>query len=147
MQEIFNSIAIGPLQKILAARDARSLLRKEFSLRNIPSLSLNLNVPGYPKSNEIISRFFLYCLNDLKVYLTARLIYLDEKEAILKKDEAGDFYIVPFSTNHHALVEIKQICEDFEETHAWGRFIDVDITDNAGMPVSSGKCQTLFLLQ
>jgi holo-ACP synthase / triphosphoribosyl-dephospho-CoA synthase len=144
MQEILSSIVIGPLQEILAARDARSLLRKEFSLRNIPSLSLNLNVPGYPKSNEIVNRFFLYCLNDLKVYLTARLIYPDEKEAILKKDEAGDFYIFPFSTNHHALVEIKQICEDFEETHAWGRFIDVDLTDSAGMPVSSGKSKPCF---
>jgi holo-ACP synthase / triphosphoribosyl-dephospho-CoA synthase len=144
MQDIFNSIAIGPLQEILAARDARSLLRKGFSLCNLPSISLNLNVPGYPKSNEIISRFFLYCLEDLKVYMAARLIHLDEKQAILKKDEAGDFYIVPFSTNHLSLIEIKQICEDFEEKHAWGRFIDVDITDNAGMPVSSGKSKSCF---
>ena len=144
MQEIFNSIVIGPLQEILAARDARSLMRKEFSLRNLPSLSLNLNVPGYPKSNEIVSRFFLYCLDDLKVYITARWIQLDEKEAILKKDEAGDFYIVPFSTDHHSLIEIKQFCEDFEEDHSWGRFIDVDITDMAGLPVSSGKSKPCF---
>ena len=90
MQEILNSVVIGPLHEILAARDARSLLRKGFSHRNLPSISLNLNVPGYPKSNEIVSRFFLHCLDDLKVYLAARLIQLDEKEAILKKDEAGD---------------------------------------------------------
>ena len=115
MQENLNSIVIGPLQEILAARDARSLLRKEISLRNLPSLSLNLNVPGYPKSNEIAGRFFLYCLDDLKVYITARGIHLDEKYAILKKDEAGDFYIVPFSSGHHSLSEIKQFCEDFED--------------------------------
>jgi holo-ACP synthase/triphosphoribosyl-dephospho-CoA synthase len=144
MQEIFNSVVIGPLQEILAARDARSLLRKGFSLRNLPSISLNLNVPGYPKSNEIVSRFFLYCLDELKVYIKARLVHLDEKEAILKKDEAGDFYLVPFSKNHHSLFEIKQICEDFEEKHSWGRFIDVDITDYAGMPVSSGKLKSCF---
>jgi holo-ACP synthase/triphosphoribosyl-dephospho-CoA synthase len=144
MQEIFNSIVIGPLEEILAARDARSLLRKEFSLRNLPTISLNLNVPGYPKSNEIVSRFFLHCLDDLKVYIAARLIQLDEKEAILKKDEAGDFYIAPFSTAHHTLLDIKQFCEDFEEDHSWGRFIDVDITDMAGLPVSSGKSKPCF---
>jgi holo-ACP synthase/triphosphoribosyl-dephospho-CoA synthase len=137
-------MVIGPLEEILAARDARSLLRKEFSARYLPSLSLNLNVPGYPKSNEIAGRFFLYCLEDLKVYITARLIHLVEKEAILKKDEAGDFYIVPFSPGHHSIKEIKQFCEDFEETHALGRFIDVDITDNEGMPVTSGKSKSCF---
>ncbi len=98
MQEIFNSIVIGPLQEILAARDARSLLRKGFSLRDLPSISLNFNVPGYPKSNEIISRFFLYCLDDLKVYIASRLIHLEFEKAIFKKDEAGDFYIVPLSS-------------------------------------------------
>jgi holo-ACP synthase / triphosphoribosyl-dephospho-CoA synthase len=144
MQEIFNSIVIGPLQEILAAREARSLLRKEFSLRNLPSLSLNLNVPGYPKSNEIIGRFFLICLDDLKVYIKARGIQLDEKEAILKKDEAGDFYIAPFSVYHHSILEVKQFCEDFEEGHSRGRFIDVDITDTAGLPVSSGKSKPCF---
>jgi holo-ACP synthase / triphosphoribosyl-dephospho-CoA synthase len=144
MQKIFNSVVIGPLQEILAARDERSLLRKEFSLRNLPTLSLNLNVPGYPKSNEIASRFFLHCLHDLKIYFSAHLIHLDEKEEILKKDAAGDFYIIPLSSGQLDLTEIKQICEDFEETHAWGRFIDVDITDIAGKPVSSGKSKSCF---
>lgn len=144
MQEIFNFIAMGPLEEILAARDARSLLRKEFSLRNLPSLSLNLNVPGYPKSNEIVSRFFLYCLDDIQVYLTARLLYTEEKEAILQKDDAGDFYIVPLSTGRHTVSEIKQICEEFEANHELGRFIDADITDNTGNPVSSGKSKPCF---
>jgi len=119
-------------------------LRKEFSDLHLPSLSLNLNVPGYPKSNEIVQRFFLHCLEDLKVYITARQIHLDEKKAILQRDEAGDFYIVPFLTAHHIIPEVKQICEDFEENHAWGRFIDVDITDQSGLPVSSGKSKPCF---
>jgi holo-ACP synthase/triphosphoribosyl-dephospho-CoA synthase len=107
-------------------------------------LSLSLNVPGYPKSTGIVSRFFLYCLDDLKIFVRARLLSLDEKEAILQTDEAGDFYIVPVSTGQMSLVEIKQICEDFEESHAWGRFIDVDLTDQGGMPVSSGKSKPCF---
>ncbi len=144
MQEISNSNVIGPLNDILAARDARSVLRKEFSLRNLPSISLNLNVPGYPKSNETVRRFFLCCLGDLQVCLAARLIYPDEKEAVLQQDEAGDFYIVPFTSGHHTLVEIKQICEDFEVTHELGRFVDVDLTDPAGIPVSSGKSKPCF---
>jgi holo-ACP synthase / triphosphoribosyl-dephospho-CoA synthase len=137
-------MAIGPLQKILAARDARSLLRKGFSLRNHPSISLNLNVPGYPKTNDIVHRFFLSCLEDLKIYLTAHRVSLNEKEAIVQQDEAGDFFIIPFSPGPMSLIEIKQICEDFEESHAFGRFIDADLTDHGGMQVSSGKSKSCF---
>jgi holo-ACP synthase/triphosphoribosyl-dephospho-CoA synthase len=137
-------MAIEPLPKILAARDDRSSLRKGFSLRNLPSISLSLNVPGYPKSNEIIHRFFTYCLDDLKIFMRANLLNPDEKEAILQQDEAGDFYIVPVLTSPNSSAGIKKICEDFEKTHTWGRFIDVDVTDHAGMPVSSGKSKPCF---
>ncbi len=34
------------------------------------------------KAMKLSSRFFHYCLDDLKIYLTARQIRLDEKEAI-----------------------------------------------------------------
>lgn len=68
----------------------------------------------------------------------------EEKDAIVQRDEAGDFYIVPFFPGNKSLIEIKKICEDFEETHALGRFIDVDLTDSSGMAVSSGKSKPCF---
>lgn len=59
-------------------------------------------------------------------------------------DAAGDFYLVSFSMGHCSLKEIKQICEDFEENHPLGRFIDVDLNDQQGNSVSSGKSKICF---
>ncbi|HEY9866361.1 MAG TPA: hypothetical protein V6D21_19475, partial [Candidatus Obscuribacterales bacterium] len=56
--------------------EQRSLLRKRFAHRGVPSLSLSLNVPGYPKSNAIVRAFFRYCLSDLQYYLNANQIFL-----------------------------------------------------------------------
>jgi len=46
--------------------------------------------------------------------------------------------------NHLSLPEIKQICEDFEENHPLGRFIDVDLNDQQGSSISSGKSKLCF---
>ena len=59
-------------------------------------------------------------------------------------DAAGDFYLVPFLMGHFSLKEIKQICEDFEENQLLGRFIDVDLNNQKGNTVSSGKSKLCF---
>lgn len=88
--------------------------------------------------------FFRSCLIDLKYALIGHRIDIHEKEAIELCDAAGDFYLVPFSMNHSSLPEIKQICEDFEENHPLGRFIDADLNDRQGNSVSSGKSKLCF---
>jgi len=113
-------------------------------LKGLPCLSLSLNVPGFPKSNSIASAFFQSCLYDLKCALFSRQIDILEKEAVEQCDAAGDFYLVPFSLGNLNLAEIKQICEDFEETHPLGRFIDVDLNDQNGNTISSGKSKLCF---
>lgn len=91
-----------------------------------------------------MSAFFYSCLSDLKHYFIAHRIDIHEKEAIEICDAAGDFYLAPCSMNHLRLGEIKQICEDFEENHPLGRFIDVDLNDQHGNNVSSGKSKLCF---
>jgi holo-ACP synthase / triphosphoribosyl-dephospho-CoA synthase len=127
----------------LAARDKRSLLRKQFALQGLPSLSLCLNVPGYPKSNEYAKAFFRYCLRELRYHCKSHRILLDDP-GVEHTDEAGDFFIVSFSCGMLSIPEIKQICEDFEEKIPLGRFVDVDLTDKEGNPVSSGKAKLCF---
>jgi holo-ACP synthase/triphosphoribosyl-dephospho-CoA synthase len=39
---------------------------------------------------------------------------------------------------------IKQHCEDFEQNHPLGRFIDVDLNDQDGITISSGKSKLCF---
>jgi len=110
----------------------------------MPSLSLSLNVPGFPKSNPTVSAFFRSCLHDLKHYFETNRIDIHVKEAIELCDAVGDFYLVPFSSGNLDLKEIKQICEDFEENHSLGRFVDVDLNDQQGSSISSGKSKLCF---
>jgi holo-ACP synthase / triphosphoribosyl-dephospho-CoA synthase len=110
----------------------------------LPSLSLSLNVPGFPKSNPTVDSFFRSCLHDLKNTFVAHRIDIHEKEAIEMCDASGDFYLVPFSMDQFSQTEIKQICEAFEENHSLGRFVDVDLNDEQGNTVSSGKSKLCF---
>jgi holo-ACP synthase / triphosphoribosyl-dephospho-CoA synthase len=91
-----------------------------------------------------VDSFFRSCLHDLKNTLIAHRIDIFEKDAVEVCDAAGDFYLVPFSTGHLSLDEIKQICEAFEENHPLGRFVDVDLNDEQGNTVSSGKSKLCF---
>lgn len=136
--------AIEPLQSILKARDHRTFLKSQIAQKGLPCLSLSLNVPGFPKSNSTTKTFFQYCLRDLKYMFAAHRINVHDMDAIESCDAAGDFYLVPFSINDFSLNEIKQICEDFEESHPLGRFIDVDLNDQQGDSVSSGKSKSCF---
>jgi len=91
-----------------------------------------------------VHTFFQSCLSDLKPYLVTHRIDIHEKDAIEICDAAGDFYLVPFSPNHLSLIEIKQICEAFEENHPLGRFVDVDLNEQQGNTVSSGKSKICY---
>jgi len=128
----------------LEARDHRAFLKKQIALDGLPSLSLSLNVPGFPKSNHTVKAFFRYCLHDLIYALKANQINLIEKDSIEISDAAGDFYLVPCSPGGLTLKVIKQVCENFEQSHPLGRFIDADLNDQDGTSVSSGKSKLCF---
>ncbi len=141
--KLINTI-IEPLESILKARDQRAFLKAQIAQKDLPSLSLSLNVPGFPKSNPIVRAFFYSCLSDLKLHLKSLRIDIQENDVVEICDAAGDFYLVPFSMDQFSLTEIKQICEGFEENHPLGRFIDVDLNDQQENTVSSGKSKLCF---
>lgn len=128
----------------MKARDQRAFLKSQIALDSLPCLSLSLNVPGFPKSNPTVSVFFQSCLSDLKQFFIAHRIEIHENNIVEICDAAGDFFLVPFSINDYSLEEIKQFCEDFEENHPLGRFIDVDLNDQQGNSVTSGKSKLCF---
>jgi len=142
--KLYKKPTIEPLQSILEARDQRAFLKNQIALKSQPCVSLSLNVPGFPKSNSTTKTFFRYCLHDLKYTLKAHRIEIKEDETIEGCDLAGDFFIVPCSTANLNLMEIKQICEDFEKNHPLGRFIDADLNDQQGNSVSSGESKLCF---
>ena len=46
------------LYNVLDAREKRASLRSKFVKKNLCTLSLSLNIAGYPKSNPLITSFF-----------------------------------------------------------------------------------------
>jgi len=104
-------------------------------------------VPGFPKSNDTTKQFFAHCLTDLKYLLKSHLIEIHYDEAIAICDAAGDFFLVPCTTGTLNVSELKQVCEDFEDNHPLGRFIDVDLNDDLGNTISSGKSKLCFFCQ
>jgi holo-ACP synthase / triphosphoribosyl-dephospho-CoA synthase len=132
------------LDSILLARNERSFLRRQIALDEKPSVSFNLNIPGFPKSNDITSIFFGLCLEQLKLYLQAHLINFDDKKSVSRTDFAGEFFIGAINFRSLEIYQVKEICEQFENQHALGRFLDVDVTDSKGLAVSSGKAKPCF---
>ena len=126
------------------AREQRAFLKKQIARQGFPCVSLSLNVPGFPKSNPTVKAFFDLCLSDLKYFFKAHLIDIHPLDAIQKCDAAGDFFITSCLKGIKTLPELKQICEDFEANHRLGRFIDVDLNDELGNTVSSGKSKLCF---
>ena len=128
----------------MEARDHRALLKGQIAKRGLPSMSLTLNIPGFPKSNSSVQTFFGYCLIDFRCFLKANLITILENKSVSGIDAAGDFYLVPCSPGTKTLHEIKQLCELFEQNHPLGRFIDADLNDANGESISSGKSKICF---
>ncbi len=109
-----------------------------------PSVSFNLNVPGFPKTNAVAGEFFRICLQELKYFLAARRLLLDDERAVSLSGDTGDFFIAPVDDSRLSAEEIKQLCDAFEKTQSLGRFLDVDVTDGKGEHVSSGTAKPCF---
>ncbi|MCT4615040.1 MAG: triphosphoribosyl-dephospho-CoA synthase [Marinifilaceae bacterium] len=130
------------LEGILLAKDDRSKLRKDISSKSLASLSLSLNIPGYPKSTSEISEYFNNILSNLKDFLLSNRIFLNPDFTYHKIDEAGDFFISALNVDDEKIHIVKSYTEDFEQKY--GRLIDVDITNSCGHPISSNKVKTCF---
>lgn len=120
------------------------MYKKIIAGKNLPCLSFSLNIPGYPKSNSTVKDFFKFCLTDLKRHLKSHTIEISMADAVEICDAAGDFFLAPFGKSHLNILEVKEIFEEFEERHPLGRFLDVDLNDEQGHTVSSGKSKMCF---
>ncbi|RXQ93883.1 hypothetical protein EO244_09905 [Ancylomarina salipaludis] len=132
------------IEELLLAKDRRRELRMQRLERSCITLSFNLNIPGLPKSNEHFHAFFTTCLHELQDYLLSHRIVIDQKTIHCATDAAGDFFLADIIDSDYSAIQIKKYCESFETKHPVGRLLDVDVVDEKGEPVSSGKAKTCF---
>ncbi len=123
------------------AREKRAHIKRQIAESNLDSFCVSLNIPGYPKSTDLYKTFFDVVLSEIKRYFLANRIFIDQKRVLKITDEAGCFYIAPIIKSNTDILQIKELCEQFEEKHLVGRIIDIDITDKHNNPVSSGKAK------
>jgi holo-ACP synthase/triphosphoribosyl-dephospho-CoA synthase len=132
------------LNELLTAREEREGIRKRLAKTNRLTVSLNLNVPGFPKTGGVYSQFFKVVKQELTNWLLANRLHLNCAEEVQVEHAAGDFYIVPVVSESMQPEQLKTITEGFEENHQLGRFIDVDVTNSESQFISSGKSKACF---
>jgi holo-ACP synthase/triphosphoribosyl-dephospho-CoA synthase len=135
------------LSKVLFAKEARRELRKKLALNQFATISVSLNVAGYPKNNKITQQFFEMLLEDFKIFLIANRIniFINKKFEIL--DEVGNFYCNKIEDKTIDLIDLKLKTEEFEQHHEVGRLIDIDVFDKKGVPISSNKTKKCLLCE
>lgn len=132
------------LTELLAAREERASIRDRLAKNQSGSVSLNLNVPGLPKTGADYSRFFNRVKFELITWLLANRLVLNRSEEVEVNHAAGNFYIIPVVSGFRLPEHLKTITELFEINHPLGRFIDVDVTNSEGQFISSGKSKVCF---
>lgn len=132
------------IEELLLAKDRRRDLRLQKLEKGCITLSFNLNIPGLPKSNDSFHTFFSVCLKELKNYLLAHRIVINGDTIHCETDAAGDFFLAEVIDSDYTAIQIKNLCETFETSHPVGRLLDVDVVDEKGEPVSSGKAKLCF---
>ncbi len=132
------------LQKILADREQRFTLRQAMTERNLSSVSLNFNIPSYPKSSAVLRKAFGYVQKELEHYFIAQRIHCVADAQEFLSSNCGDFYLQGVSYNCGD-EELKSVLENFEKQHELGRLLDVDLMNANGELISSGKAKKCFL--
>ncbi len=132
------------LSQILKNREQRFALRQAMTERNLASVSLNFNIPSYPKSSAALQKAFECVRKELEHYFIAQRIHCVADAQEFLCSDCGDFYLQGVSYNCGDK-ELKSLLESFEEQHELGRLLDVDLMNANGKLISSGKGKKCFL--
>lgn len=135
------------LEKILKAREKRQTVKQQNGKLGYANISVNFNIPGYPKSDNQIKKAFLFVKKELFNYLKIIKIDVNEDKIITQSDEAGDICFFPFEQKKINLSILKKQLENFEKHHQLGRILDIDLFDINAQPISSGKQKSCLLCE
>lgn len=130
--------------QLLKSREIRWQFKKAMINQGFHLISLQLNVPGFPKKSELFTAFLKSVKARFELFLQSHIIALKWEEHFFE-DEAGECVIYKVPEKKTGAVELKELTEVFEEKHPLGRIIDADVMDVEGNVISSGKHKRCFL--
>lgn len=120
------------LPEMLNAREKRVAIQKEF-LQNYPNcalLSATMNIPGPIKTNERLKHAFLTVIKEINT------LFPPEKKVVCKHRElktGSEYFLVLNETPE----ELKKKLINVEETHCYGRLMDLDVVYLTGQTLCS----------
>ncbi|WP_439185626.1 triphosphoribosyl-dephospho-CoA synthase [Carboxylicivirga taeanensis] len=131
--------------QLLQAREDR--LQQKLSLvgKGCHLVSLQLNIPGLPKNNSLLSAFIRRVEEVFERYLIGDNANNKWEEKTRLNDVAGEAVIYLFDKNTSVAKNLKRITENFEQSFELGRIVDLDVLGADGLPVSSGKAKACFI--
>ncbi len=132
-------------EQLLQVRESRLQQKLDLVAHGCHLVSLQLNVPGLPKTDKLLSAFIHKVDEAFGIHLqsqNANYLWHDKQEL---QDVAGDSILYLFKTSHIGADELKGLTETFEEHFVLGRIVDLDVLSAEGMPISSGKAKGCFL--
>jgi len=133
------------IEQLLLAREKRQELKNTMVSSGCHLVSLQLNIPGIPKTDKLVKNFIQLVDEEFTFFFISHFPitkWVDKKEI---SDEAGDAILFLFKASDISSVELKAICENFEGSFPLGRIVDLDVLSADGLPVSSGKAKKCFL--
>ncbi len=130
--------------QLLKSREIRWQYKKAMINQGFHLISLQLNIPGFPKKSDTFTAFLKSVKARFELFLQSHVIALQWEEQFFE-DEAGECIIYKVSEKRIGAAELKELTELFEEKHPLGRIIDADVMDVEGKVISSGKHKRCFL--
>lgn len=131
--------------RLLDAREERQHKKLALVDDGYHLVSLQLNIPGLPKSTSSILSFIQLVDKAFGFFLLSKNPNYKCQTKKTINDVAGDSIIYLFKPEQIESIRLKEITESFEETFELGRIVDLDVLSSEGIPLSSGKAKACFI--
>ncbi len=133
------------ITNLLHARETRMIQKLQLTQGGYHLVSLQLNIPGLPKTNDLLKDFFSFVDERFQEFYLSKGHLQRWQTKVVRTDYSGDWAIFLFKSRSIEASTLKEITEEFEQSFELGRIVDLDILDSDGFPVSSGKAKACFI--
>ncbi|MCU4157371.1 triphosphoribosyl-dephospho-CoA synthase [Carboxylicivirga sp. A043] len=131
--------------QLLNAREKRQDDKLKMIADGFHLVSLQLNIPGLPKSNAQLFEFVKEVDKAFRIFLLSHHPNCKWQTKQILSDVAGDAVLYLFKQEQIDKNDLKAITEAFEGYFKLGRIVDLDVLASDGHPVSSGKAKACFI--